>query len=102
MILHILKKDWRLLWPLVGIVAATQWINAALWFSLAHFKEPRGLLIFAQLFALAVFLGSATLITCVVQQDVLPGVSQDWLVRPIRRGDMVCAKLLFVIVSVHG
>jgi hypothetical protein len=42
------------------------------------------------------------LITCAVQQDVLPGVSHDWLVRPIRRRDMACAKLLFVVVSVHG
>ena len=57
---------------------------------------------FAQLFALATSLGIVALVAMVVQEDVLPGVSQDWLIRPIRRSDLLCAKLLFVVVAVHG
>jgi hypothetical protein len=32
----------------------------------------------------------------------VPGVSQDWLVRPIRRGDLLRAKLIFVVLVVEG
>ena len=48
MIWRIVRKDWRQLWPLVAIVAMAQVTNAALWFSLGHFNEPRGLVIVAQ------------------------------------------------------
>jgi hypothetical protein len=99
---RIVRKDWGQLWPLVVIVAIAQWTNATLWFSLGHFSEPHGLVIFAELFSFLIVLGMAALITATVHQDVLPGVSQDWLVRPIRRGDLLRAKLLFVVVAVHG
>jgi hypothetical protein len=102
MIWRIVRKDWGQLWPLVAIVATAQWTNTALWFSLGHFKEPRGLVIFAELFSFASGIGMVALITAAVQEDALPGVSQDWLVRPIRRGDLLRAKLLFVVVAVHG
>ena len=99
---RIFRKDWAQLWPLVAVVAMTQWINATLWFSLGHFTQPRGLLIFAKLFSVLILLGMAALIAAAVHQEVLPGVSQDWLVRPIRRSDLLRAKLLFVVVAVHG
>ena len=104
MIWRIVRKDWGQLWPLVAIVAMAQWTNTALWFSLGHFKEPRGLVIFAELFSFASVLGMVALITAAVQQDVLPGVSQDWLVRPIRRGDSASLAKLSVrgVVAVHG
>ena len=102
MIWRIFRKDVRQLWPLIAIVAMAQLTNATFWFSLGHFKEPRGLVIFADLFLMAIFLGMAALTAAVVQQDVLPGVSQDWLVRPIRRSDLLRAKLLFVVIAVHG
>jgi hypothetical protein len=35
-----------------------------------------------------------------VHQDPIPGISQDWLVRPVRRQDLLFAKLLFVIATV--
>jgi hypothetical protein len=99
---HIFRKDWAQLWPLVAFLAIAQVTNAALWFELGHFKEPQGLVIVAQIFSYALLLGIAALITAAVQQDVLPGVSQDWLVRPIRRGALLRAKLLFVLMAGHG
>ena len=102
MMWRILRKDLGQLWPLIAIVTIAQFTNAALWFALGQFREPRGLITFAQLFALATSLGIVALIATVVQQDVLPGVSQDWLIRPIRRGDLLRAKLLFVVLTVHG
>jgi hypothetical protein len=101
MMWRIFKKDLRQLWPLVAVVAIAHLTNAALWFALGHFKEPQGLVIVAQVFSFAILLGLVALITSAVQQDVLPGVSQDWLVRPIRRSDLLRAKLLFVLVAVH-
>ena len=102
MIWHIFRKDCRQLWRLGAIVAAAQMTNAALWFALGAFNEPRGLVTFAQLFSAAAVLGMAALVVAVVQQDCVPGVSQDWLIRPIRRRDLLCAKLLFVAVVVQG
>ena len=38
----------------------------------------------------------------VVQQDPIPGLTQDWLVRPIRRRDLLLSKVLFVALMVQG
>ena len=45
---------------------------------------------------------AATVITLVVHQDPIPGISQDWLTRPIKRRDLFLAKLLFVVLFVQG
>jgi hypothetical protein len=102
MIWRIIRKDWSQLWPLVAILAAIQFANASFWFALGPFEEPRGLLLAAQIVSYLVLLGAAVLITATVQQDALIGVSQDWLVRPVRRRALLCAKLLFVLINVHG
>lgn len=102
MIWRIFRKDCGQLWLLVTLVAMAQLSNATLWFYLAHFREPRGLVTLAEVFAVAILLGMVALIAAVVHEDILPGVSQDWLVRPIRRRDLLCAKLLFIIVVVQG
>src|SRR5437667_8318633 len=47
-------------------------------------------------------LAAATVITLVVHQDPIPGIRQDWLVRPIRRRDLFLAKVGFVILLVQG
>ena len=99
---RICRKDCGQLWPLITIVTIAQFTNAGIWAALGPFREPRGLVTFAQLFALATSLGIVALVAMVVQEDVLPGVSQDWLIRPIRRSDLLRAKLLFVVVAVHG
>lgn len=101
MIWHIFRKDLRQLLPLVAVVTIAQVANAALWFALGHFNEPKGLVVVAEVFSVGIFVAIAALITATVQLDVLPGVSQDWLVRPIRRSDLLCAKLLFVSIVVH-
>jgi hypothetical protein len=42
------------------------------------------------------------LIVLAVQQDAIPGVNQDWLVRPIKRRDLLLAKALVVALLIHG
>ncbi len=97
-----MRKDWGQLWPLVAILAVTQIANAAFLFALGPLEEARGLVLASQVVSYLVLLGVAILITATVQQDVLIGVSQDWLVRPIRRGALLCAKLSFILITVHG
>jgi hypothetical protein len=47
-------------------------------------------------------LASAILVIVAVHQDAIPGLCQDWLVRPIKRTDLLISKLLFVVLLVQG
>jgi hypothetical protein len=98
MVRHILKKDWTLLWPLVVALAILQVLLALARFTAGHFVNglPTVPLAFLELLAVA------TVITLVVHQDPIPGLRQDWLVRPIPRRDLFLAKLLFVVALVQG
>src|SRR4051812_39851311 len=102
MIWRIFRKDCRQLWRLGAIVAVAQMANAALWGWVEPFNQPRGLVTFALLFSAATILAMAALIVAAVQKDVVPRGSQDWLIRPIRRADLLCAKLLFVAAVVQA
>src|ERR1700726_2390317 len=98
MVRHILKKDWNLLWPLVAALAVLQGLLAFARFTAGKFLDglptvPGSLL---------ELLAAATVTTLVVHQDPIPGIRQDWLVRPIARRDLFLAKLLFVVVFVQG
>src|SRR5256885_6140203 len=42
------------------------------------------------------------LIAAIVHVEAIPGVRQDWLVRPIRRGNLLLEKFLFVVLVVEG
>jgi hypothetical protein len=97
MVRHIFKKDWRLLWPLVTALAVLQGLLALVRFT-GHFFNGLPTVPMSLLELLA----GATVITLVVLQDPIPGVRQDWLVRPIARRDLFLAKLLFVVVLVQG
>ena len=101
MIWHIVKKDFRLLWPLIALVALAQAVNASLWVTLAPFSEPRGLAILATVFSVAAILGIVILIITAVHQDPVPGIRQDWLVRPIPRRDLMLAKFAFILLMAH-
>lgn len=101
MIWHIFKKDLKLLWPLVAIVAGVHIMNGAMWFMLGDFGEPATLRRIAGSFIVAPLVGILALVATAVHQDALPGDRQDWLVRPIRRRDLIFAKLLFVLATVH-
>jgi hypothetical protein len=101
MILHILRKDLRQLWPLVAMVAFAQILSTALWFALGNFEEPRGLVTVAYCLSGMALFGIVALIASAVHLEVIPGMSQDWLIRPIRRTELMFAKVLFVLVAVH-
>jgi hypothetical protein len=100
MIWHIFKKDWRLLWPLVVGVALLHFASAAVLFKLGRFGEDRTLIPLLNMLYVIAILGSGFLIAALVHQDAIPGVRQDWLVRPVKRRDLLMAKLLFLLTAV--
>ncbi len=104
MVWHIFKKDWKLLWRFVVIVTAVQFASTAVLLRLGRFEfgENHTLMGLLGLLEAITILGSAILIVAVVHQDPIPGVRQDWLVRPVKRRDLLLAKFLFVLAAVHG
>lgn len=101
MIWHIFKKDVRLLWWLAAAVATLDLAKAVILLQMGLFPQNPQLGLLMQLLSLGGLLGAGFAIASVVHQDAIPGVRQDWLVRPIRRRDLLLAKLLFVIVMVQ-
>ena len=101
MVWHIFKKDWKLLWPVALLVTGLLWIMAAVLFYAVRWRNPQlGSLL--QVLEPLAYLSVAFLVTLVIQQDSIPGVRQDWLVRPIKRRDLLLAKLLFVMLAAQG
>jgi ABC-type transport system involved in multi-copper enzyme maturation permease subunit len=102
MVWHILKKDVRLLWVFALAVGTIHLAYATLRSWLGLFQEPSQLVIVANSLSLVCLLGIVALTIAVMHQDAVPGVRQDWLIRPIKRGDIILAKLLFVVLVVQG
>jgi hypothetical protein len=100
MIWRIFRKDWTLLWPLAVLVTliqiALEWASYKFGFFGAT-PLARELL---RLLTPAWFIGCLALAIAVVHEDTVPGVDQDWLVRPLARTDLLLAKMLFVLVTV--
>ncbi len=101
MMWHIFRKDCRLLWPIVLGVAGANLCYRVLLAWLAFFQQTR-LAPILNLLTVLSLMGTAILIAMAVQQDAIPGVRQDWLMRPIRRRDLFLSKLLFTLVIVQG
>jgi hypothetical protein len=101
MIWHIFKKDWKLLWRMVvGVALANVMFRVTL--ARAALREDISLLELANLLGVIAFFATGMLIVLAVHQDAIPGLRQDWLVRPIQRKDLLLSKLLFVVLLVQG
>jgi hypothetical protein len=102
MIWHIFRKDWKLQWKFAAMIALLQFATAAVLIKLGPIVDNPSLQTLWQLLTLATMVGIPFLIAAVVHQDAIPGARQDWLIRPIRRSDLLLAKFLFVLLAVHG
>jgi hypothetical protein len=98
---HIFKKDLVLLWPVVLLGVLAQWALFAVVFAMDTLPQSPWLRPLAQLGTTVVFLAIVFIAALGVQQEPVPGTRQDWLARPIRRSDLLAAKLLFVLLAVH-
>ena len=45
---------------------------------------------------------SDSLIVLAIHQEAIPSITQDWLVRPIKRSDLLLAKVLPVVLVIHA
>jgi hypothetical protein len=97
---QIFKKDWRLLWPMVALVTAIQIGLEWAIFRTGLFGEDPAAGALLRPLTLAWFGAIATLCAAAVHQDALPGVDQDWLIRPLSRSALLAAKLLFIFVTI--
>jgi len=106
-ILHIFKKDCRLLWLWILAVAVINLTSAAFW-AAASVVEFRGegienpYIVTAWLQSIITWLAAAGLISAAVQQDSLADPAPDCWTRPVSRRDLLLAKLLFALVAVQG
>ncbi len=101
MIWHIFKKDWKLLrWQAVAVVALATGSTLAD-AQRGYFGGTDPTRAEAALIILSVLAG-LFLITELVQQDPIPGGAQDWLVRPVKRADLLLAKLLFILLALEA
>src|SRR5580693_9482075 len=102
MVGHIFRKDWKLAWVFVLIVSAVHWTGGANLYKLGLFGEDPMLGMLAEAVPMLALFGSMFLIGAIVHLDAIPGVRQDWLVRPVSRSTLVIEKLIFVVVMVNG
>jgi hypothetical protein len=101
MLWHILAKDWKILWRVtVGLAAVN--IAQRVMLSEADSVGRGDLVGLANIFGVIALIATAALIVVVIQQDPLPTLRQDWLVRPIGRGALLGSKLLYVALLVQG
>lgn len=101
MIWHIFKKDWKLLWRYAVVVWTVQLIFGWMQFAMDS-SESRMLERMMDTLGALPLLASAFLLSAAVHQDAIPALRQDWLVRPVRPGDLLAAKLLFAFITVNG
>lgn len=102
MIWHILKKDWKLLWKATLAVAGLHIALACLQLKTEFGGGNPVIQQFGILLMMAWLIASVILLVMLVHQDPLPGTKQDWLVRPIRRRDVLIAKILYATLAVQG
>ncbi len=97
---QIVKKDWKLLWPMVALVTAIQVGFEWAVYSAGLFGEDPAAAALLRPLTLAWFVGIVALVAAVVHQDAIPGVDQDWLIRPLIRTQLLLAKLAFVALGI--
>jgi hypothetical protein len=101
MIWHIFRKDARLLWPAAALVSALHVCAAIPRHLLDHGTRTVQLEILSDLLSALALLGAMAVVVVAIHQDPIPGVRQDWLIRPIRHRDLAFAKALFVLLMVQ-
>ena len=107
MIWHIVKKDWKLLWPYALLLAALE-----LAYVILLTLEPAQIVqnwgagpaidSLNQILGGAILIAGALVIALLSHYDALPGERQDWLVRPIARHHLLAAKVVGLALFVHA
>jgi hypothetical protein len=102
MVWHIFKKDWKLMWQSAAAVVALQLAYAFIQLKGEFGKGNPVLDEFHTLLMLLWLIAGIIWVVTLVHQDALPGTRQDWLTRPIRRIDVLVAKVMFAALVMQG
>ena len=102
MVWHIFKKDWRLMWRPAAAVVVLQLAYAFIQFKGEFGKGNPVLDEFHTMLVFLWLIAGMIWIVMLVHQDALPGTKQDWLTRPIRRTDVLLAKVMFGALVMQG
>ena len=102
MVWHIFKKDFKLLWSFILLAALLHWINALVYYQRGLFSNDVTLEMLSEYLPELALFASMFLIAAIVHLEAIPGVRQDWLIRPVPRGVLLLEKFLFVLVAVEG
>lgn len=102
MVWHIFKKDWKLMWKPAAIVVALQLAFAFIQTTSEFGKGNPVLEEFHTLLMFLWLISGMMWIVMLMHQDALPGTKQDWLTRPIRRRDVLLAKVFFAALVMQG
>lgn len=98
MILHILKKDLKLVWPAMVAVAVLK--AAAAWavMQMGLFNDQPNLKLLHGLIEQGCSLAIVFTVVWAAQNDPIISDNADWLTRPINRAHLVLAKALIVLI----
>ncbi len=88
------------MWPLVAVVVAIQIGYEWAVFSAGLFGENPAAEALRRPLTLSWFVGIVALTAAVVHQDPIPGVDQDWLIRPLNRTQLLLAKMIFLALAI--
>lgn len=102
MIVHIFKKDWKLMWKTAAVVIVLQLAYAFIQTTSEFGKGNPVLEEFHTMLMYLWLIAGMGWVVMLVHQDALPGTKQDWLTRPIRRMDVLLAKVLFATLVLQG
>lgn len=94
------RKDCTLLWPLAALVCLIQIAFEWAVYKYGFFGATPLAGELQRLLTPALYIGVIALAVAVVHEDTIPGVDQDWLIRPLIRTDLLLAKMLFVLATV--
>jgi len=104
-ILHILQKDLRRLrWEIATVTFATlllAWLNGDNRLVVPVTRQEQTLNQFCLWLTPLNVLAWWFLLVSLIHGEVIPGVRQFWLTRPYRRGALLGAKLLFVLLCIN-
>ena len=102
MVWHIFKKDWKLLWSFVLMVALLHCVSVWVLYLRGLFSQDVTLEMLSEYLPRLALFASMFLIVAIVHLEAIPGVRQDWLIRPVPHGVLLLEKFLFVVVAVEG
>jgi hypothetical protein len=99
MIVHILKKDLKLVWPALVAVVALKFAAAWAFMQMGIFNEQPNLRLLHGLIDSGCSLATGLAIVWALQSEPIVSDNADWLTRPVGRIHLVLAKAFLTLIA---